>query len=45
MIIPGQVLKVNATFDEAGVYNIICHEYCGLAHNQMFGRVKVGGEG
>lgn len=45
MIIPGQVLKVNATFDEAGVYDIICHEYCGLAHNQMFGQVKVGGAG
>jgi cytochrome c oxidase subunit 2 len=45
MIIPGQILKVSATFDEAGVYNIICHEYCGLLHSQMFGQVKVEGEG
>jgi cytochrome c oxidase subunit 2 len=41
MVIPGQVTKVTATFDEAGEYNIICHEFCGIGHQTMFGRVIV----
>ena len=46
MIIPGQVTEVTYTFDDAGDYKFICHEYCGLAneqigHHSMFGRVVV----
>ena len=41
MLIPGRVSKVSHTFDEPGVHNIICHEFCGLGHSQMFGRVVV----
>lgn len=41
MIIPGQVSKLSAVFDEVGEYNYICHEYCGLAHAVMFGQLRV----
>lgn len=41
MVIPGHITKVTATFDEAGEYNIICHEFCGIGHQTMFGRVIV----
>ena len=41
MVIPGQVTKVTGTFDEAGTYRIVCHEYCGLLHHNMFGTVEV----
>lgn len=41
MVIPGQITKVKATFDEAGSYNVICHEFCGLLHHNMFGIVEV----
>ena len=29
MALPGQVSTLKATFDEAGTFNYICHEYCG----------------
>lgn len=41
MIIPGQITKVTATFDQPGEYLIICHEYCGIGHHGMYGRVVV----
>lgn len=41
MVIPGQISKVAHTFDEPGTYNFICHEYCGVAHHTMFGRIIV----
>lgn len=41
MIIPGEVSKLTATFDEPGTYNIICHEYCGINHHTMFGEIIV----
>ena len=41
MIIPGQVSKLSAVFDEVGEYDYICHEYCGLAHAVMFGQLRV----
>jgi len=41
MIIPGQVSEVTATFREPGEYIYICHEYCGLAHHVMFGKITV----
>ena len=30
-----------ARFDQPGEYRFFCHEYCGLAHHMMFGRVVV----
>ncbi len=41
MVIPGQVTRVATTFDEAGEYEIVCHEYCGIGHQGMFGKVVV----
>lgn len=41
MVIPGEVTQVTHTFDEPGEYLIICHEYCGLGHHQMFSKVVV----
>jgi len=41
MVLPGEVSKLTATFDEPGEYNIICHEYCGVNHHTMFGKIIV----
>jgi cytochrome c oxidase subunit 2 len=39
MLLPGQVARVTARFDQPGEYPIICHEYCGIAHHTMWGKV------
>jgi len=46
MVIPGQITRVTQTFDEPGEYKFVCHEFCGLAneqvgHHSMFGKVVV----
>ena len=41
MLIPGQISKNTYTFREPGVYLLICHEYCGLGHHTMAGKVIV----
>jgi len=41
MLLPGQVARVTARFDRAGEYPMICHEYCGIAHHTMSGKVVV----
>ncbi|MBI4247222.1 MAG: cytochrome c oxidase subunit II [Candidatus Rokubacteria bacterium] len=41
MLLPGQVAEVTARFDAPGEYSIICHEYCGIAHHTMAGKVVV----
>lgn len=41
MVLPGQISKLTATFDEPGVYNMICHEYCGLGHHTMYAQLIV----
>lgn len=41
MVIPGQITKVTQRFDTAGEFGIVCHEYCGIGHHDMFGRVVV----
>lgn len=41
MLLPGQVARVQARFDRPGEYPIICHEYCGIAHHTMAGKVVV----
>lgn len=42
MLIPGQISRNTYTFDEPGEYLVICHEYCGLGHHTMAGKVIVG---
>ncbi len=41
MLIPGQVSQKTYRFEAPGEYLLICHEYCGLAHHAMYGRVVV----
>ena len=41
MLIPGQVARVTYTFEEPGEHLIVCHEYCGIGHHNMWGRVIV----
>lgn len=41
MLIPGQISRNSYIFDEPGEYLLICHEYCGLGHHTMGGRVIV----
>jgi cytochrome c oxidase subunit 2 len=41
MLLPGQLAHAEARFDKPGEYAIICHEYCGIAHHTMAGRVIV----
>jgi len=41
MLIPGQISRNTYTFKEPGEYLILCHEYCGVGHHTMFGRIIV----
>jgi len=41
MLLPGQVTRVTVRFDRPGEYPVLCHEYCGLAHHIMEGKVIV----
>lgn len=41
MAIPGWVNMQTHTFRKAGEYLIICHEYCGIGHQNMFARIEV----
>jgi cytochrome c oxidase subunit 2 len=43
MLLPGQIARVTARFDRPGEYPFICHEYCGVAHHTMWGKVIVEG--
>ncbi len=41
MLIPGQISRNTYTFNQPGEHLLICHEYCGLGHHMMAGRVIV----
>lgn len=41
MVLPGQIAYAQARFDTPGEYPIICHEYCGIAHHTMAGKIIV----
>ncbi len=41
MLIPGQIARVTYTFRQPGEHLILCHEYCGINHHTMFGKVIV----
>lgn len=41
MVLPGQVSKATITMDEPGTHYFICHEYCGVGHQTMYGRLVV----
>lgn len=40
-LIPGQVGRLTHVFREPGQYLLLCHEYCGLGHHTMYGKVIV----
>jgi cytochrome c oxidase subunit II len=41
MAIYGNLNKTTVKFDKPGVYKIVCHEYCGIGHQNMQGQVIV----
>jgi cytochrome c oxidase subunit 2 len=41
MLLPGRIARATAQFDSPGEHLFVCHEYCGIAHHTMFGRVIV----
>lgn len=41
MLIPGQISRVTGRFDRVGEFFMACHEYCGIAHHTMGGKVIV----
>lgn len=41
MLIPGQVSRNTYRFDEPGEHLMVCHEFCGVGHHIMSGRVVV----
>ncbi len=41
MVLPGQVSKLTHTFDTVGEFPFICHEYCGVGHQNMYGTIIV----
>jgi len=41
MAVPGAVNAARVRFDREGEYNVICHEYCGVAHQNMMGKIVV----
>lgn len=41
MVVPGEISRVSYTFTEPGEYPFYCHEYCGIGHHTMAGRVTV----
>lgn len=41
MAVYGNINKTTVKFDKPGIYKIICHEYCGVAHQSMQAQVIV----
>jgi cytochrome c oxidase subunit 2 len=45
MVIPGYVTQFTITFGRPGEHLVLCHEYCGLLHHNMIGKLIVGEPG
>lgn len=41
MLVPGHVAEYSQTFHEPGEYLFLCHEYCGIGHEVMYGKIIV----
>jgi len=41
MLVPGYVSQFTTVFKQPGEYLIVCHEYCGLGHHLMAGKLIV----
>ena len=42
MAVPGAVNGARLHFDREGTYAMVCHEYCGVGHQNMAGRFVIG---
>lgn len=43
MLVPGRISRTTVRLSRPGTYQFVCHEYCGIGHHLMFGRVIVEG--
>lgn len=41
MAIPGAVNKAEVVFNKPGTYRFVCHEFCGIGHQAMYGEIIV----
>lgn len=41
MAVPGAINKITVKFEEPGIYDMVCHEYCGSGHQHMHGEIIV----
>jgi len=41
MVIPGWVNMQTHTFKKRGTYLLLCHEYCGIGHQNMFAKIEI----
>jgi cytochrome c oxidase subunit 2 len=41
MVVPGWVNMQSHTFRRPGTYLLLCHEYCGIGHQNMFAKIEV----
>ncbi|GKV69360.1 cytochrome c oxidase subunit 2 [Sporosarcina sp. NCCP-2716] len=41
MVEPGHISRYETVMKKKGEYTIVCNEYCGIGHHQMFGKVEV----
>lgn len=41
MLVPGQISRLSYRFARPGEHLLICHEFCGLGHHMMYGKVIV----
>lgn len=41
MAIPGAITYYRVKFDKEGEYRVVCHEYCGLGHQNMMSKIIV----
>lgn len=45
MAVPGSIANASHVFRQPGEYQVICHEYCGVGHQNMFATIEVVEEG
>jgi cytochrome c oxidase subunit 2 len=41
MLVPGYVSSLDARFSTTGEHTMPCHEFCGMGHEGMWGRIRV----
>jgi cytochrome c oxidase subunit 2 len=41
MAVYGALNKVRVRFDKPGIFDVVCHEYCGVGHQNMRSRIIV----